>query len=1279
MKIVCPKCLSAYRVDLPDSGGAGIDVQCGQCLHIFLFTQDIEEPDLLEIQSDHSAKIWDSEPPDQPLHSEQTPYSPEKNLETSREWKPKPIPDDPESMEIVVEDEIPEDSLEKEALDDIWNQAVQEGARSIAESKETAPEEPVAEAKDEGPSDAAPPENKSHSLPTLNERQREIDQIIKEHRASLEEFEGSETSLSQKAPKPEKTQEDIDLEEQVTIDEEEAIPNWEDAFAHQAEVEAGWNKAQELDRIQEEQQLAEALGETIEPIQKETGTQEDKQSLVDEIFAEVKGSQKPQKKTAESPQSKPEVDSKQSEVDQIFAEAKAQQEKIQEEIDLNEEVVINEDEDMPSWEDAFAHQAKVEEGWRKAKEQDRIQEEQQLAEALGEDYVPPEPAISESPVVAENPQALVDDIFAQIKSQAQSTDQPPSQDTPAPFAENVGTSSEKTSEPSWTDNFDGPSQVEDSSEASPAPEEKEVSPPPTASDTDLETDLVDKDMKRLVEEAFREESEHTDEVSVTEEIETPEPELFLEEEPGETQEISAEEEIETPILEEVSLEEESEQIAEAPIAEDLEPLTLEETAPEPELSLEEDAAQETLADEQTAFASQDEEDIGQTIDYYASFLDDTGTPQEPDAMDSIPELTLEPVDEEPVQELEETVAQELDEMDSIPELTLESADEEPVQEPEETVAQEEVLEEDNAIWIDAFADPSEIEDTVEIPEEVESTLDIDEPTAEIEVTEPVAVDSDTELTTEFQETLSEELSDEPESTLGIDEPPAEIEVTEPVAVESETELTTDLQETAAFSEETPEEAESTLDIDVPPAETEITEPLAVESEPEPIMETHEATALYEEPLGIEPDTTMESETEFPAELQETAALSEDQPAVPQESSFNEEGEELWEDLLTEHKEERQLADEEISVDSDEEEEPFGGSDFWDQVLEKDSQESPTAETGEEQPVASAPVTQDSTQREAMTDEELWKQAFPGEEELAPAAQHVEEEEKEVPPLMIGANLNEGSEDSLKYDESAYADYDDDDDDFEFQRKKRNLGPFSIPHGRRGDLVIGGVMVVFLLIAGSIYFTLQTFAPGELTDIQTAKTEVPEGLSPREVPLDELAGGLTSPKPPEQGKIPAIETPGDKGEAILSDPEKILEESPQEKGILKDLAESQILKDTGKTQTAKIDQSALQPLTTHSVTMNTIMPVAYNPTDIRVLSFSLEMQLSNAQSANLVRESLPVYEEIVNQTVEDFLQRKFYNDILYVKEKLQKRLQTAMNKSLKTGRVRKAKFVDYAIQ
>jgi hypothetical protein len=455
---------------------------------------------------------------------------------------------------------------------------------------------------------------------------------------------------------------------------------------------------------------------------------------------------------------------------------------------------------------------------------------------------------------------------------------------------------------------------------------------------------------------------------------------------------------------------------------------------------------------------------------------------------------------------------------------------------------------------------------------------------------------------------------------------------------------------------------------------------------EPILESAEIPAEAEttipESLEIEP------EPELTMESHEATALSEEQPAMSQKPPFDEEGEELWADLLPEHKEEEPLIHKEDPIAAfDEEEESFGGSDFWDQVLEKDSQESPTAETAaKQQPVSPSLIAQDTANRKALTDEELWQQAFPGEEGLEPgASKHFDEEEEDsqsnIPPLVVGANINleEEPEDSLKYGEAAYADDDDDDDEFEFQRRKRNLGPFTIPHGRRGDLVIGGAMLVFLLLAGSIYFTLQIFAPGELTDIQTAKTDVPEGLSPREVPLDELAGDLTTPKPEKPEKIPTVDTPGDKGEAILSDPAKILEASPEEKGILKDLAESQILKDTGESQIAKIDQSALQALTGHSVTLSTIMPVAYNPTDIRVLSFSVEIQLSNAQSAKMVRESMPVYEEIMNQAVEDLLRRKFYNDILYVKEKLQKRLQTAMNQSLKNGRVRKTKFTDFAIQ
>ena len=63
----------------------------------------------------------------------------------------------------------------------------------------------------------------------------------------------------------------------------------------------------------------------------------------------------------------------------------------------------------------------------------------------------------------------------------------------------------------------------------------------------------------------------------------------------------------------------------------------------------------------------------------------------------------------------------------------------------------------------------------------------------------------------------------------------------------------------------------------------------------------------------------------------------------------------------------------------------------------------------------------------------------------------------------------------------------------------------------------------------------------------------------------------------------------------------------------------------------------------------------------------------------MREALPVYEQIMINTVEDFLRRKFYDDVLYVREKLQKRLLTAMNKSIQGGRVKKTKFTDFAIQ
>ncbi|TDJ57819.1 MAG: hypothetical protein E2O42_09675 [Nitrospina sp.] len=1275
MKIVCPKCQAAYRVDLPDPDEVSVEVQCGKCLSIFLFTPDIEQSITsvnqggIPGQTARASDLTENRPAkaivppqkdgEQEVSGQKDPASSSRKQasaspETPEELAMELFPGDPEALEIIIDEEPPDDPLEEQVLDEIWNRAVAEGTREERKTPKKSPapradtpeqqdqtptweeafadqvqvenkwrqeqekarirdeqqlaealgvpytppestliQEPVTQppmenrqewvdrcfaearakidpqkrkrlrqrvkrlptmedqrraagqpgtqkpARKDAPQKAPTPPKKSPPLPSLEERQRDIDTIIDRHRALQKESEKTgkqEESLplpsmderqreidefirSQRAPQqapqskaPEEpstpvpsledrhrnvdeivtreqiriTQEDTLQEtppEEVTLDQEEAMPSWEEAFADQAEVEAVWKKSKEQDRIQEEQQLAEALGEEYVPTEPA-----------------------------------PETDQKQGEVDQIFVEAKArvEKEKTREDIDLEEEVTIDQEEAIPSWEEAFAHQAEVEAGWRKAKERDRIQEEQQLAEALGEEYIPPEPAADQTPAVAENPQAIVDDIFAQMKSQDQLTDQPPAKETPASPTTDAGTAAEEEYEPTWTDAFADQSKIEatwakpeeqeTSGEAASASEKKDTTlfDQTLSGDIDLTADLVDMDMKQLVEQAFKEEME-------------------------------------------------SDPTAEAPVSKKVETPTAGEAAPEPELTQEVEAPPETPAAGPTAPVSPDEEqDIAPIIDHHASDVDPSATP----------------------------------EAEPIPELTLESAEENP---------------------------------TVPEPEPAEAASQ-PEPELELEVT--------------------------PE--------PAET----PAPVEAQAESVPDLEP-------------------IPEHLDEVADALEMELAQEPAMAETPAEPEAVEPPTAEAATPAEPEAELTEEPSAVSAKTES--LKDEEEEYRDE--ELWAELFPEQNEEGQPAAKTAKSTPVATEEPFGGSDFWDQVLEK--------EPGEPEPAAPAPAAappaQKPPERETLSDEELWAQAFPEDEEIAPVAAEpaggrpTADSSSKLPPVVAQTNVRPGKDldDDYELDEAAYAD---DEDDYEFERRPRKLGPFTIPRGRRGDMVVGGAVMVFLLLAGSVYFTLQTFVPGDLTDIQTAETEVPEGLTPSEAPPDNLTGDLmTAPKPPGQETTPPVDTPGDQGDAILSDPAKILEEFPEEKGILKDLAESQILKDIGKTQAAQVEQSSLLASGATFVTLSTIMPVAYNPTDIRVLSFSVEMQLSDAQSAKQMRESLPVYEEIMTQTVEEFLSRKFYNDILYVKENLQKRLQTAMNQSLKNGHVKKTKFVDFAIQ
>ena len=92
-----------------------------------------------------------------------------------------------------------------------------------------------------------------------------------------------------------------------------------------------------------------------------------------------------------------------------------------------------------------------------------------------------------------------------------------------------------------------------------------------------------------------------------------------------------------------------------------------------------------------------------------------------------------------------------------------------------------------------------------------------------------------------------------------------------------------------------------------------------------------------------------------------------------------------------------------------------------------------------------------------------------------------------------------------------------------------------------------------------------------------------------------------------------------------------------------------------------------------------MPVAFNARDIRVLSFTITIETFDRPSAQVIREALPIYQKTTINVVERFLKNKFYNDIFYVKEKLQRQLQSNFNSKMEGGQIKKVKFTEFVLK
>ena len=217
------------------------------------------------------------------------------------------------------------------------------------------------------------------------------------------------------------------------------------------------------------------------------------------------------------------------------------------------------------------------------------------------------------------------------------------------------------------------------------------------------------------------------------------------------------------------------------------------------------------------------------------------------------------------------------------------------------------------------------------------------------------------------------------------------------------------------------------------------------------------------------------------------------------------------------------------------------------------------------------------------------------------------------------------------------------------------------------MILAGSVAALFLTAGGVYFALQTLAPPELTQMGKENAAVPDGLTPK---TDDAFSdpALSDPTAAEPASPPAAgsQTP-DSTDAI---PTPAQQEPPVQQPA------------PAPDNDAALNPGLLAALAPrgNAVQINTILPVAYNVNDIRVLSFELEMELSDERSAKVVREALPLFEKITINTVEKLLDKKFFNDVLYVKEKLKKDLRTNFNKTIEGGgRVKKIDFKNFTIQ
>ncbi|MGV7219919.1 MAG: MJ0042-type zinc finger domain-containing protein [Nitrospinales bacterium] len=339
---------------------------------------------------------------------------------------------------------------------------------------------------------------------------------------------------------------------------------------------------------------------------------------------------------------------------------------------------------------------------------------------------------------------------------------------------------------------------------------------------------------------------------------------------------------------------------------------------------------------------------------------------------------------------------------------------------------------------------------------------------------------------------------------------------------------------------------------------------------------------------------------------------------------------------------------------------------WAKAFEDDTNPEPNEEEN-----STSDLEFESNEDSSGNVDDLWSKAF-SEEELG-GADFIDEQRSSGDNQSFYTDIELDPDKEESETTNPYSlEYDNEDenfDDFDLKPKKKS-GLFSVNNEKTKSLVVAGMIVGVLLIGGSAYFAFQTFAPEGLAEIKKPDSPIPEGLTPKNSPDENIFSTEDDvPEKPATIKVPSDNKPVQEVKT----------------GIAAELAKSKILEESEGVNhlqnDGRVDKStfaAINPAETQ-VTMSAILPVAYDANDIKILSFTLELDLSNQTTAQHMRDTLQVYENIMVAGVEGLTRNQFFNDIIYVKEKLRKRFMSDFNESLQGGRVSKARFREFLIQ